>query len=223
VLLRNWRGASRCARAVHLLLASLLLSACGSDDETKPDTEKSEEKKTEEKKSDEHKNYKNKIATADPICPQVAVVRGLDIVRDYGNENPDPGQLVAAAKLLGVVGDCEYTDADSDNGAGIDVAFHINMAAKRGPRLGGLHTSFPIFVAVLDPSGEVLNKNQMTINVNFSSEDPLANHAEAMHVFIPLAKDKKNTGPYYRVLAGFQLTTAQADQAKAALIKSENQ
>jgi hypothetical protein len=201
-------NASRLLLTLCALLA-LSLAACGSDDDAKKDTAKAEEKA----EAKENKTYKNKIADAEPICPQVAVVRGLDVVQDYGNENPDPAQLVSAAKLLGVDGDCEYTDD------GIDVAFHLNMVAKRGPRLGGLHTNFPFFVAVLNPDGDILNKNQMTVEFSFSSEESTANRAEDLHVFIPLPKDKKMTGPYYRVLAGFQLSPAQADEVKAAITK----
>jgi len=90
------------------------------------------------------------------------------------------------------------------------------MAAMRGPRLGGLRTSFPIFVAVLDPEGNVLNKNQISSEIKFSSDAKTTNHEEALHVFIPLVKAKQATGPYYRVLGGFQLTPSQAEEAKAA-------
>lgn len=187
--------------ALFLLAASLLLSACGSDDADKKTA------KVEDEKAAEHKA--EKIHTVSPICPQVAIVRGLDVVRDYGHENPDTSQLVAAAKLRDVKGDCEYRDD------GIDVAFRLSMAAKRGPRLGGMQASFPIFVAVVDPSGEVLNKNQMTAEVKFSSDEATAMHEESLHVFIPLPKAQHSTGPFYKILSGFQLSPEQAQQAKA--------
>ncbi len=190
-----------------LFFASILmLSACGTDDAAKKDDAKTE---TKEDKIQPIKTAK--VLDVSPICPQVAIVRGLDVVRDYGNEMPDPAQLVAAGKMLKIDGDCEYRDN------GIDIAFNIDMAAKRGPRLGGNHVSFPIFVAVADPSGNVLNKDQMTSDVKFSGDETVANHAEALHVFIPLAKAEKMNGPSYKVLSGFQLTPAQAEQAKAAL------
>jgi hypothetical protein len=188
-----------------MLLGAFNLSACGSDDDVaKPDDKKAEEEKAPPV-------AKSKIAEVEPICPQVAVVRGLDVVRDFGNENPDPAQLVAAARLLKVEGNCEYTDD------GVDVAFHVNMTAERGPRLGGLRASFPIFVAVLDPSGAILNKDQMTVDISFPSDEKTANHAEALHVVIPMPKDKHTMGPYYKILAGFQLSPTEAAQAKASL------
>jgi hypothetical protein len=185
-----------------LLLSSLPLVSCGSDDAAKSEAAQTEEKAAE------HKEAKF-ASVVTPICPQVAIVRGLDVVRDYSDDSPTPPNLVSAAKLLNISGDCEYRDE------GIDVAFEANIIAERGPRLGGLRTGFPFFVAVVDPAGNVLNKNQMTAEINFSSGDPLANHAERLHVFIPLPKDKHSAGPYYKVLSGFQLTPEQAKQAAA--------
>ena len=180
-----------------ILLASLSLAACGSDEDAKKDDAKADEKAAE------HKAEK-KIPAPTPICPQVAIVRGLDVARNANNDSRDSAELIAGAKLLGVDGDCEYLDE-----GGIDVAFNLNLIAKRGPKLDGQHASFPLFVAVLDPQGEILNKNIFNADIKFSSDDQFINHAEALHVFIPLPKDKYSMGPYYRVLGGFQLTAAQ--------------
>ena len=179
---------------------SLLLAACGSDDPEK-------EKQIAEEKAE--KAAKAKIVKVDPICPQVAIVRDLETFRDYAGEKPDPALLVAAAKLTSIDGSCEYQDK------GIDVSFHANIVAKHGPKLGGHHISLPMFVAVVDPADKVLNKNLMTVNVSFASDESTANTAEALHVFIPLEKEKHISGPHYRVLAGFQLTKEQLDQVKA--------
>ena len=184
-------------------LALPLVSCGSSDDSAKPDAEKSKE-------SEKDKPPQAKMAKVDPICPQVAVVRSLETFRDFGHETPAANQLVSAAKLTGIEGDCSYTDE------GIDVAFNVNIVAKRGPRLGGRHVTYPYFVAVVDPDGKILNKNQMAAEINFASDEQTANDAEALHVFIPLTKKKRSNGPYYRVLAGFQLSPEQEAQAKAA-------
>lgn len=189
-----------------LALGTLGLTACGSDDKDKPDAQKAEEH------ADEAPRGKSKIHDVSPICPQVAVVRGLDLLRDYGRETGGDDQLVAAARLLKVEGTCEYTDA------GVDVLYSLNMAAKRGPRLGGAHYSLPLFVAIMDPSGQVVDKNQMAVDLTFSSDDKVINHAEAMHVFIPMNKMERNNGPSYRILTGFQLSPEQATEAKAKML-----
>ena len=196
---------------VPFLLSSLAMSSCaffGEDEKTtNPESVKSEEDKAEAK-------AKSKIPTPDPICPQVAVVRGLDIIRDYGRETASPDQLVAAAKLTRVEGDCAYVKDDQQ---GIDVAFKLDMAAERGPRLGSSHATFPVFIAVLDPNNNVLNKNEMSIEMSLSDDEPVTYHEEPLHVFIPLPKQLQTEGPHYKVLAGFQLSPAQADEAKKAL------
>ena len=176
-----------------LFAAVLAIAACSSDSDKKKDADKTEEPK--------------KAEAPTPICPQVAIVRALETLRDYGHEKPDPKELVAAARMLNVQGNCAYLPN------GIDIKFKLNMQAFRGPRLGGLHTGFPFFVAVVDPDGAVLNKNQLTVDFGFSSEDPLANDEENLHVFIPLAKAAQSAGPNYQVLTGFQLTEEQLDDA----------
>jgi len=173
---------------LFLCASVFLLSACGSDDADKHVAEKAEEKPAK------HKT----VEAPPPICPHVAIVGNLDLLRDYGGEAPAANQLVSAAKLVGIDGDCEYRDD------GIDVAFQLKVAAKRGPRLGGTHVSFPYFVAVLDPSDTILNKDQMTAEFHFASDETVTNHTEPLHIFIPLAKDKQTEGPSYRVLIGFQ-------------------
>ena len=186
-----------------LFLVSLSLAACGSDEDAKKDDAKADEKAAE------HKAEK-KIPSPTPICPQVAIVRGLDVIRNANNDSSDSSELIAGAKLLSVDGDCEYLDE-----GGIDVAFNLNLIAKRGPKLEGRHANFPLFVAVLDPQGNILNKNIFNADIKFSSDDEYINHSESLHVYIPLPKDKHTLGPYYRVLGGFQLSAAQETEKQS--------
>lgn len=189
-----------------LILAACLtlgLAACGSDKSDKPDSDA-------DKSSDSAENHNDKAAKVDddkskftPICPQVAIVAPLDHIRDYGDEKPEPSQLVAEAKLIDLQGTCAYQDD------GIDVTYDLNMAARRGPRLGGLHTSFPFFTAVVDPDGNILNKEPMTAEFSFASDEQISRRAESLHVFIPLAKEDQVDGPNYRVLMGFQVPDGQ--------------
>jgi len=185
--------------AIPLLL--LFLAACSSDKDSEAKEEAMKEKKEAEAKA--AAEYKPKL-----ICPQVAIVRSLETLRDYGAEKPAHDQLVAVSRMQGLDGNCSYEDE------GIDVSFMIHFAAAKGPRLGGERADFPYFVAVVDPAGAILNKNQMTEEFRFKEDEKVAKHDEPLHVFIPLPKDKKDTGPDYRVLAGFQLTEEQLAETK---------
>lgn len=140
-----------------------------------------------------------------PICPQVAIIHELDTLRDYGTEKPDPSQLVAVARLQMVNGDCEYKKD------GIDIAFDLDMIAARGPRLGGNRSEFPFFLAVVDPDQDVLNKDVLTTKFKFGDDSKSVEKTENLHVFIPLPKQKRDKGPLYQVLIGFQLTQLQLD------------
>jgi hypothetical protein len=189
-------------RLVHvaiLLAFALSLSACGSDKSAeKPDTEKAVATTTP----------KPEVSTASPICPQVAIIRELESIQDFGGEKPSPAEFVASAKMVGIDGDCAYTKD------GIDVKFELNFVAQRGPRLGGLHIDFPYFIAVVDPEQNILNKERMVMPFGFSSENRRTQDNVTLHVFIPLDKAQQALGPNYQILTGFQLTKEQVDMGR---------
>ncbi|HUY68470.1 MAG TPA: hypothetical protein VMV79_04135 [Alphaproteobacteria bacterium] len=182
----------------------LALGACSSSS-----SEQKEEKiKTEQNNAAANAMADREYKNGKPICPKVAVIHELQIVRDYGREKPDPSQLVAAARIMGVTGSCAYEDK------GIDVTFTADMVAGRGPRLGGDSAEFPFFVAVVDPTQDILNKDQMTATFRFEDGKKRAPHQESLHVFIPLAKKDDASGPDYQVLIGFQLSEEQLKEVR---------
>jgi hypothetical protein len=187
-------------RGFAFLCVFFCLSGCSwlglsADDAKKEDkTEKEEPQVTSKKKT--------------PICPQVAIVRDLEYMKDYGSEKPSPDQLVAEALLKSVAGDCGYEKN------GVDISFQLDLAAMRGPRLGGNRTSFPFFVAIVKPDQTILSKELMTATFTFASDSKIADYTENLHVVIPLAKATQpsessdeydvSAGPQYQVLIGFQ-------------------
>jgi len=179
------------------LTLAFSLNACALDDDDKDKKEKEDKKE---------KVVKPKETL--PICPQVAIVRDLEVIRDYGNEKPAPDQLVAQALMKSVDGQCEYQDN------GVDIKFDLSFVAGKGPRLGGLHTSFPYFIAIVDPAGKIVRKERMTEEIGFSSDSKLTDRAESLHVFLPLPKEQRQQGPNYQVLTGFQLTKEQLEDSK---------
>lgn len=160
-------------RSVPVLAAVLLLSACATDGEEKPK----------------------------PLCPQVAIVRALEKVVDYGLENPDATKLVSVATMNTVEGTCEYTDK------GVDVNFTLTMTAEKGPRLGGDRASFPFLISIVGSDDKVRAKDIMTAQFTFKGDEKRTELAQPLHVFIPLAKGEDAAA--MRVLTGFQLTEKQ--------------
>ncbi|MEJ0062936.1 MAG: hypothetical protein WDO70_06980 [Alphaproteobacteria bacterium] len=154
------------------ILPLLLLAACASDDSAKPDRQ----------------------------CPQIAAVRDLAQIADFGREEPRRSELVAAAKIDRVDGDCKFSD-----GGGIDVVLDAKMLAERGPKLGVDRVEFPYFVALVTPADIPVRKQNVAVVFKFSGDDRRADSTEKLHVTIPNADDGKG----WRVLVGFQLTPEQ--------------
>ncbi len=152
---------------------------------------------------------KEKVQLPPRQCPQVALVRDLQLISDYGQNAPDAKELVAMGALRDIKGDCRYSDK------GVDIRYTLYMAAARGPRLGGDKISFPFFVALLDPSGQIVKKDMLTTDFTFSGSDKRVEKEQEMHVFIPLPDDK-TTAEGYRILTGFQLTQPQIDAVRQA-------
>ncbi|MDP9126882.1 MAG: hypothetical protein M3N08_01290 [Pseudomonadota bacterium] len=188
---------------IFIALILLALPSCGSDSKDK-DAAKAEAKVEETPK-------KKKTL---PICPQVAILRDLDDLKDYGSDRPEASQLVTEARMQNITGDCGYRKT------GIDIDFDLTFIAAKGPRLGGDHAEFPFFIAIIDPDQTVVEKTKMTAEFKFSDDKrKLADHVEHLHVFIPLTEAQQPAGPNYRVLAGFQLTQDQLDAIRASAPK----
>ncbi len=173
----------------------LALAACASDEE-KPEAEPEAPPKAE-------------IKTKNLICPQVAVVKEADEAVDYANGEADPAKLIAKARLTGIEGDCGYRTGDADE-SGIDISFTLKSMAMRGPKLPESNkVSFPFFVAVLDPSDNIVTRQTLSAGYRFPGDDKLREQSEQLHVFIPMPEEKLIAGPDYRVLVGF--TKAKAE------------
>ena len=139
--------------------------------------------------------------TVDRGCPQTAIIRELERVKDYGNDTPEDANLVATSFMKTVQGQCISSDK------GVDVNFQLTLLAGRGPRLGSDHFSFPYFISVVDSNRQILSKEMLTAEFKFGDEKKITTDTEALHVFIPLDKGADAKG--YQVLMGFQLTDEQ--------------
>lgn len=173
-----------------LLFGVLALVSCAGGDKPEP--------------SKEAPPAKAELNTDNIICPQVAVLKEAEEAFDYGGEKPAEAQLVAKAHLNKINGDCAYRKDDEKNKkTGIDIAFTVQAAASRGPRLGGNQVSFPYFIAVVDPAENILSRQVVTAQFKFSGTDKVKEISEPLHVFIPMPESGLPAGPDYRVLIGF--------------------
>lgn len=142
-------------------------------------------------------------------CPQIAIVRLLDRLEDYGQDAADDARLVGVGAMPRYDnGKCEYEDD------GVEVTFNLSLVAEKGPGLGSKRLGFPYFVSLVDPDNKVIGKEMMMAEFTFEDDKKPAFISQPVRVFIPLEAGKDAAG--YRVLSGFQLTETQikARQAK---------
>jgi hypothetical protein len=184
-------------KKIASLFVFLALVACGSSDKPELSQDAPSAEPIQETPLPEPE-----VRTDNLICPQVAILREAEEEFDYGGEKPNPGQLVAKARLRKIGGNCAYRKREGRE-TGIDIAFKLEVAAARGPRLGGDQVSFPYFLAVVDPSDTVLSRQVMTAQFDFSGGKKVTDTVEPLHVFIPLPVKDLPSGPHYRVLIGF--------------------
>jgi len=181
-----------------LLMVFLAMAACASDEDVAvPEAEPEAPPKQE-------------IKTQNLICPQVAVVKEAEEAADYQNGEADPAKLIAKAKMTGIDGDCGYRKGDLDE-SGIDIAFTLKSVAMRGPKLDKekAKISFPFFVAVLDQSDQIVNRQTLTEKYRFSGDEKVKEQSEQLHIFIPMPEENLTAGPDYRVLIGFMKAKAE--------------
>lgn len=141
-------------------------------------------------------------------CPQIAILRPLEEIRDFGSDTVDPSNLVARGHMSNVHGDCTYEDK------GAEVSFTLEMVAHKGPRLGGNTVSFPYFVSVLNSEDKVIAKDLMTATFTFPDGKDVAVLGQPLQVFMPLG-EKEDAAPF-RILMGYQLTEAQLKAQRAS-------
>ena len=135
------------------------------------------------------------------ICPQVAAVRDLAQVVDFGRDDtPGFSRLVAAGKIGSIEGDCAFRRTS------IDVDAELHLTARRGPGLGGDRVEFPYFVAVVGPGDTPVSKQSLTAVFRFGAQDVEAESVEKIHIVIPTSGQSDAD---WRVLAGFQLSPEQ--------------
>lgn len=132
-------------------------------------------------------------------CPQVAVVRNLATMSDYGREEAKAENLVAKADFGTVAGGCSVEEN------GIDIRFTVSMSAVRGARLGGDRASFPFFVAVVSPEGKVISKEPMTAEFDFAGGKNAALRTEKLRVHLPSKPQEQAASQQLRVLLGWQV------------------
>ena len=116
--------------------------------------------------------------------------------------------MAFALALRNVATDCDYDIGDE--GGGVEVTFALPIRATRGPAAGSDRLSVPFFVAITDPSRQIVAKEVFTAEIAFEGDSASAQTVEEIEQWIPLGPGEFGVG--YETLVGFQLTPAQLEE-----------
>jgi hypothetical protein len=135
-------------------------------------------------------------------CPAVEFVRGAEEVTLFREgAGRDLTDVTSRAVLADYAGGCRSGEGR------VEVDLKLVLAAEKGPALQGPGAGYRYFVAVADPEGGIIAKQEFDTSVSFPQAQRRAGSIEELTQTIPVA-DGARPGDY-RILIGFQLTPDQ--------------
>lgn len=148
------------------------------------------------------------LVASQPVdCPRVGVVDDLNSITQFADEN-NTQSVLSQARLVNIHSSC----AINENNVIVDM--DITIESRIGPR-GRVKEgdkpafSYPYFVAITTPQGDITAKEIFTATIAFDGEAQAMGHAEQLRQVIPLRGDYNARD--YEILAGFQLSPVALD------------
>jgi hypothetical protein len=133
-----------------------------------------------------------------PPCPRAALVHGADRVVRFAGEGRTPQDVAFEARILGVGGECEFTDEERR----VIVDMNLRIEGARGPALEGEEAPLSYFVAVVGPEGDVLAREEFATEIPL--EEKRAIIVEELEPEIPLSQGRRAAS--YTVFVGLIVT-----------------
>lgn len=147
--------------------------------------------------------------SAAPLCPDAAIIHGLDRHEAYAGDSRDPAQLRHALRLENLGGGCRV------DGETVSMELSIDLVATTGPAYAGNTPEATYFVTVLDPSGAILSKRYFTSTL--SIDQASGRHIRRERIEQTIEEVPADETARYRVLFGLQLPEDEALQRHRAL------
>lgn len=185
-----------------LLLCTILLSltACETFDGLIDDISSIELPSLEIDNTENPENYLVK-----GNCPETKVVDELAGFSEFTNVyTPSEDQLISRAHISSIEGSCTYDPRSMT----VDVSLGFETASGPQAPANSLNNfSFPFFVAITDPHGNIAAKQVFTADISFNPGENYKSHKETLRQVIPLVDTDE--GKDYKILVGFQLSPEQ--------------
>ena len=153
------------------------------------------------------------FADLPPPCPLVSI---MDRAKQVTLYRPGPGRdltdVTYQVEIRDLAYGCDYEFDDIGNRVTVD--FNILFVANRGPAAEHDRIEIPYFVAVADPSKNILNKKQFFVTLEFEGNVVRTQNIEELLQIIPYPRD--DDGSEYKSFVGIQLTPAQLEDIRRA-------
>lgn len=151
-------------------------------------------------------------------CPIVDVLPDTRSITYFEGNTPSPNAITARAAIKEIRGGCEY----QDNAVVVDIDMVMDGMITDKARYEGrkdleAFMTFPYFIAVMDPQGNMIDKKIMATAMRFKPNSNDLVHAEKITQTIPLSDI--GLGSQYVIATGFQLTRAQLEYNRGSFDK----
>ena len=140
-------------------------------------------------------------------CPKVAVVDELKTIHQFSdNKKARPENETSSMTIAKLETRCSHHQQTIT--VALDMTFHGTLGAQ-GQRLGKTHQgfSYPYFVAVTAPDGDILAKEVYAVSAAYNDGQTTATEHDSLRQIIPLRP--KTQARDYEILVGFQLNDDQ--------------
>ncbi len=160
------------------------------------------------------------LAMASPVamaetCPRVEIPYELSTLSDFGNATDTKSKNLAShVKLSNIQTSCTYENKE------VSVDIKLAFEAALGPK-GRNHSiekpffSYPYFIAIINPWGEVIAKEVFAASMTFLLDKHDMTYYEGISQIIPVSS--KLAAKNYKILIGFQLTDEQLAYNRAEI------
>lgn len=144
------------------------------------------------------------ILVADEQCPKVSVVNELGSIHRFANMNsPVESGNISNIKITDIISGCRYTE----DSIVMETNIKFEGTAGQQARLRETDTpsfSYPYFVAVTSPQGNILAKNVYSVTMSYDVGKKHNHHEAQVRQIVPLGNGIY--GPDHALLVGFQLS-----------------
>ncbi len=132
-------------------------------------------------------------------CPTAAAVGDASIQSKFRpGTGRDLTDVQYQVRLANVGSECRY------DSKGVDVRMRVGFALELGPANPDRKAAYDFFVAITDPSNEIVAKRIFTTPLAFPANVGYVEHLEELTQRIPLPKG--GSAADYKIIVGLQLT-----------------